>query len=157
MPRRRALPVLILLLLVGCGRAFSQDRSYVCPVTSVPNPPFVPPPPHWTDAGSGMFWYGTDSLWTILDADGRYKKVYNAKLSYWQREFDWRKHLRPELKVVAKRLDHEARPIVGNPASVAFVLGPSIMSGIEIREPGCWEITAHYFSNTLSFVVSVEP
>src|SRR5580692_7589727 len=42
----------------------SQQR---CPVTKPPVQPFVPPPPYWTNPGPNGFWYGTESLWTLLD------------------------------------------------------------------------------------------
>ena len=140
----------------------------VCPVTKSPAQPFVPPPPYWTDHGSDQFWYGTESLWTLLAVKGTWnihnnvlesQGAYRTKLTYWQRGFDWRKEPKPDLIVVAKRLDRDAPPIAGDQANAVFVTTdkPGIMTGIDIPSIGCWEITARYHAQSLSFVVSVEP
>jgi hypothetical protein len=139
----------------------AQDEvAKACPVTKPPAQPFIPPQPYWRDHNPDQFWYGTESLWTLLgipstwhinDSDG-------AKLTYWHRGFDWRKD-KPELTVVAKRLDREAPIVAAGPANAVFVTTdkPAMMTGIDIRSSGCWEITAQYRGDSLSFVVSVQP
>jgi hypothetical protein len=93
---------------------------------------------------------GIPSTWHIKDSDG-------AKLTYWHRGFDWRKR-KPELTVVAKRLDREAPIVAAGPTNAVFVTTdkPAMMTGIDIPSSGCWEITAQYRGDSLSFVVSVQ-
>jgi hypothetical protein len=149
-----------------------QDRvrkevPEACPVTKPPAQPFVPPPPYWTDHGTDGFWYGTESLWTLLGVEGTWpmhnnvlesQGAYRTKLTYWRRGFDWRKD-KPELTVVAKRLDSDAPIVAADPANAVFVTTdkPAMMTGIDIPSIGCWKITAQYRGDELSFVVSVQP
>jgi hypothetical protein len=144
-----------------------DDVSKTCPITKPPAQPFVPPPPYWKNHGADQFWYGTESLWTLLGVTGVWhmhsnvsenKGFYTTKLTYWRRGFDWRREPNPTLTVNARQLDHEA-PIVGaDPANAVFVTTdkPAMMTGIDIPSIGCWEITAKYHGDELSFVVSVQ-
>jgi hypothetical protein len=103
--------------------------SEACTVTKPPAQPFVPPPPYWTDHGPDRFWYGTESLWTLVDVQGTWhirnnvlegKRAFRTKLTYWRRGFDWRKELEPDLTVIAKRLDREVRlPLIPHTASMS--------------------------------------
>ena len=160
-----AFAVIVALLFPAFGSA-------QCLTTLPPNPPFVPPIAYPSGAlSSGMFWYGTDTLWTALSFDGKWTiqnnplapKGYETKLFFWRRGFDWRKELKPKLIVTGKRLDGDAPSIAVADASAVFVLGrpdtmpPGMMTLIEIPTAGCWEITAHYAGHTLTFIVSVEP
>ena len=44
-----------------------------CPVTLPQDPPFIPPPPYPLYSPSAdHFWYGTDSLWTLLPKKGEW-------------------------------------------------------------------------------------
>jgi hypothetical protein len=146
--------------------------SFFAPFTRRPYPPFVPPiqyPPG--EPASGVFWYGTDELWTALSVDGKWKmgnygkdSVYTTKLVFWGRGFDWRKEYEPKLIVTGTRLDGDAPSIAIAHANAAFVPGdrpgmmpPGMMTGLEVPTAGCWELTAHYRGHTLTFVVSVEP
>lgn len=150
-----------------------QDRvrkeiPEACPVTKPPAQPFVPPPPYWTDHGPDGFWYGTESLWTLLGVQGKWNMRtnvlqgnggYRTKLTYWRRGFDWRREPEPELIVIAKRLDREALRVAAEPAHVVFVTTerPGMMTAIDIPSTGCWELAAQYAGHRLSFVVSVQP
>jgi hypothetical protein len=148
-----------------------QDRvrkevPEACPVTKPPAQPFVPPPPYWTDHSPDGFWYGTESLWTLLGVEGTWpihnnvlesQGAYRTKLTYWRRGFDWRREPKSELIVIAKRLDREAPIVAADPANAVFVTTPAMMTGIDIPSIGCWRITAQYRGNELSFVVSVQP
>src|SRR5262249_47511478 len=135
-----------------------------CPVTRPPSQPFVPPPPYWTDHGPNQFWYGTESLWTLLGAEGvghvDKNGRYGTKLTYWRRGFDWRKEMEPQLVIHARRLDRDAPVIDVAHANAVFVTGraaAAMMTAIDIPTAGCWEITAKYKTQALSFVVSVQP
>ena len=173
--RSRVFLVAIIVLLTPTSfvnlqtahRTGAQAAPEACPVTKPPAQPFVPPPPYWTDHGPERFWYGTESLWTLLGVPGTWnirgnvlesKNGYRTKLTYWQRGFDWRKD-KPELTVVAKRLDREASIVAAEPANAVFVTSdkPAMMTAIDIPSIGCWKITAQHHGNELSFVVSVQP
>lgn len=143
---------------------YSEESFGACATTPPPNPPFVPPSPYWQDAGEGGFWYGTESLWTLLSVQGTWnmhgnvlenKGGYRTKLTYWRRGLDWR--TAPELIVTARRLNREAPTVASDGANNAFVPDPVMMTAIDIPTAGCWKITAQYRSQKLSFVVSVQP
>jgi hypothetical protein len=147
------------------GRARTEVPE-TCPVTKPPAQPFVPPPPYGTDHGPDQFWYGTESLWTLLGVEGTWpihnnvlesQGAYRTKLTYWRRGFDWRREPEPGLIVVAKRLDREAPPVAAGPAHAVYEAGPGMMTLIDIPSSGCWEITAQYGGHRLSFVISVQP
>lgn len=160
-------PNILAEILATATEILKQQVPEACPVTKPPAQPFVPAPPYWTNNGPDQFWYGTESLWTLLGVDGVWhmhsnvsenKGFYTTKLTYWQRGFDWRKEPEPALTVNAKRLDREAPIVAADPANAVFVTTdkPAMMTGIDIPI-GCWEITARHSGHSLSFVVSVEP
>ena len=149
------------MIIVCAGR---EEASTSCATTLPPNPSFVPPSPYRQDATTGRFWYGTESLWTLLDVPGTWRmgggKVYTTKLMYWRRGFDWRKEPEPKLLVTATRLDREAPSVAAEHANAVFVTGPqpaAMVTGIDIPTTGCWKLTAQYRDQKLSFVVSVQP
>ena len=136
--------------------------SAQCLTTLPPHPPFVPPEPYLQQLpANGMFWYGTDALWTHLGIDGKLEmrnNVMTTKLVFWSREFDFRKELEPKLIVTGKRLDGDAPSVAVAHANAVFVTGPmpaAMMTGFDIPTAGCWEITAHYKGHALTFIVSV--
>jgi len=122
---------------------------------------FVPPPPYRRDHGGDQFWYRTESLWTLLGVSGAWnirgnvlerKYACRTKLIYWRRGFDWWKD-KPELTVVAKRLDREAPIVAVDRANAVFVTTdkPAMMTEVHIPSFGCWKITAQYHGHELSF------
>lgn len=145
--------------------------SAQCLTTLPPNPPFVPPIAYPQGGlGAGMFWYGTDALWTALSFDGKWQgyngKPYVQKLVFWRLGFDWRKEVEPLLIITGKRLDGDAPSIAVAHANAVFIpsprsphepMPPAMMTGVDIPTAGCSELTAHYSGHTLTFVVSVEP
>jgi hypothetical protein len=141
--------------------------SAQCLTTLPPNPSFVPPKPYETTAPNNTFWYGTDALWTALNANGKWESerntskdgVYSTKLVFWSRDFDWHTEPEPKLILTGKRLDGDSPSIAVAHANPVYVTGHkvAIMTLVTIPTTGCWEITAHYNGHTLSFVVSVEP
>jgi hypothetical protein len=147
-------------------RKIASSGTFPCPVTKPPAQQFVPPPPYWTDHAPDQFWYGTESLWTLLSVQGTWhirnnvlegKHSFRTKLTYWRRGFDWQRELEPELIVIAKRLDREAPPVAADAAHGVNVGTSAMMTGIDIPSAGCWELTAQYGGQRLSFVVSVQP
>jgi hypothetical protein len=144
-----------------------QPQSTACPTTLAPHPPFVPPAPYPSAAPNSRFWYGSDELWTALWVGGKWVAyangengwVFQDKLVFWQRGFDWRKETEPKLIITGKRLDGEAPTIAITHANAVFLPNrenAGMMTLISVPTTGCWEITAHYNGGDLSFVVAVE-
>ena len=138
-----------------------------CLTTLPPNPPFIPPAEYTSmHQSDGGFWYGTDALWTQLDADGVWHTTdnvdkrggYVTKLIFWRRGLDWRKEPEPKLILTARRLDGDSPTVAEAGASAVFINGsPAMMTGTRIPTTGCWEVNAYYRGHTLTFVVSVQP
>lgn len=141
-----------------------------CRVTRRPGPPFTPPPPYPPTPPAlygDRFWYGTDSLWTWLPADGVWRGwhrdgayAYADKSIWWWHGYDGRTEQRPELTVSGRRLDAPA-PIFENHggATNGFRgdVGWFMLTGVDVPAPGCWEITGRYAGTKVRFVVWVSP
>ena len=132
--------------------------------TLVPDPPFAPPPPYPPDAHKGMFWYGTDALWTERNVEGKWSmsngQGYSTKLIFWRRGFDWRKEPEPQLIITGRHLDGDAPAIAVAHANAVCIPSRDAagrMTLIDIPTAGCWELTGRYDGHTLTFLVSVEP
>jgi hypothetical protein len=137
-----------------------------CPTTRPPDPPFAPPAPY-PDTPPPLygdkFWYGTDRLWTWLDADGTWPMpgapggVQSDKSFWWREGYDWQTETTPPLQVTARRLDAAAPPVSVSAATNGFRddIGAFMLLGLELPDEGCWELTGHYAGRTLSFVVRV--
>ena len=151
----------------------TQPRSAVpasCPVTTPPEPPFIPP--IYDELSENEFPVGTEKLWTYLSKSGIWEwephkpghehqvQPLTVKITWLSVDYDWRTELRPNLTVTGKRLDGPASPllllpptnIAGRNARYGFML-----SGVYVPTPGCWEITGDYKGQKLSFVVWVQP
>jgi hypothetical protein len=132
-----------------------------CAVTAASNHPFIPPPPYDKHLAPPDFWLGTPSLWTIIHP-GTWKLGANngAKLPYWRQGFDAEKERDPRLIVVARRLDGPA-PLVwsawANSANADNTpAGMAMVTGFDIPMEGCWEISARYRDQTLTYTVLVK-
>lgn len=182
MRHRLALGLLAtLLLLAGCAApaadapAPAQAARPVatlpsaapasCPTTRPPDPPFVPPAPYppTPPPGEGdRFWYGTDELWTWLQADGTWPMAHDEhglfdKSFWWRQGYDWRTETTPALRVTGRRLDAPAPAVTISNATNGFEqsMGAFMLVGLELPAGGCWELTGHYHGSSLRFVVWV--
>jgi hypothetical protein len=156
--------------VLGFAAAFLfsiQPAKTECLTTLPSSPIYAPPAPYDSvHVSDNMFWYGTDALFTMLTADGTWHldnnldkhDGYVTKLVFWRKGFNWRKELEPALIVTARRIDGDSPSVAVTHANAVFVTSntPAMMTGIRIPTAGCWEVTGHYGSHTLSFVVSVE-
>ena len=166
----RLLPLLLISLLSPASSpALSQDGRTpavpkTCAVTNPTEHPFVPPRPYL--ASGGVNWFGTDSLWTFLPPDGIWGQ---GEKTFWFRQ-EWGRYKGSEqwipaidsakLTVTARRLDGQAPPAEVLKASSsyreedwkAFLVG-----GINFPTTGCWEVSARYENDELTFVVWVVP
>jgi hypothetical protein len=167
-----SIPVLILAACMGCssntpfkGEELPESPPDSCPVTGAPQPRFTPPSPfpRWPDNRS--FWYGTPELWTAVPVSHSWENLphdehgYTQKVLWWNENYFWRNEPQPDLMVTGKRLDAPAPPLVASNATNGFhgTLQSFMLVGVEIPTPGCWEITAEYKGDELSFVVWVAP
>lgn len=166
----RCLLLIALVVLPVVVRAQSDSRStapapYGCPVTVRPIPSFVPPEPYLQKPADGEFWYGTEGLWTWLVTDGRWHGLphnengYRQKVFFWHRGYDWGQEPHPALTITGRRLDGETLPLhLDDYANMAFVpsrAAAAMVTAFEVPTLGCWELTAQYHSDSLTFVVWV--
>jgi hypothetical protein len=144
----------------------ARDVATSCPVTQRPVHPFVPPAPYSAKLDPGHFWFGTEKLWTDLQADGLWNGLphytpddptFRQKLFFWRAGFDARSEPRPALTITGKRLDAPAPPHASDRASNGWQdpEQPFMVTGINLPTLGCWRITAHYRDQELTFVVRV--
>jgi hypothetical protein len=168
------------LLLAACGapaadvpppqaaRSVTTQPSAAaasCPTTRPPDPRFVPPapyPPAPPSVEADKIWYGTSELWTWLNADGtcemaRDERGLFDKSFWWRRGYDWRTETTPRLWVTGRRLDARAPAVTVSDATNGFEqsMGAFMLLGLELPSGGCWELTGHYHSRSLPFVVWV--
>jgi hypothetical protein len=100
-----------------------------------------------------------DRTWSGLPhyvpADPRFRQ----KTAWWRKGCDWQTEPNPRLTVTGRRLDKPAPPLAADHAGNAFVERnqPWMRIGIFVPTYGCWEITGHYNSENLGYVVRVVP
>ena len=155
--------------VTGQQRPFAPPAS--CPVTVPPAIPFIPPAPYELEDNDNDFWIGTDHLWTARSKTevwttaprkpGHEQEVQplTAKTFWASVDFNWRTEWPVTLTVTGRRLDGSAPPLLTLRATNAMVPGPTptMLVGVYVPTPGCWEITGHYKGQNLSFVVWVKP
>lgn len=138
-----------------------------CPVTTAAKQDsFKAPEPYAPDAPwEDIFWYGTDNLWTALNADGVWSGLpdnpegYTQKIMWWSDLYVLKDELVPALEVTGHRLDAEAPPLKTYGATNAYAadIGDAMLTGVDFPTQGCWEITGRYRESELTFVVWVAP
>ena len=133
-----------------------------CPVTQPPQERFIPPEPYHEYPYPGHFYYGTDALWTSIPNNQTWRGLpYDPETGFGQKVFfqrdgyNWQEEPEPALTVSGRRLDAEAPSAIisgatngYNPDTKSFML-----VGAEFPTGGCWELTAQYGQDTLSFVI----
>ena len=136
-----------------------------CPITPIPDTPFVPPDPYPAAAPDGHFWYGTNELWTDLPVDDVWYGLpqseagYGNKIALWHEGYSQTEEPQPAITLSAQQLDGAAvmAPVVAGTNAYHPDYGQFMMTGIELPTLGCWEITAEYKGAALTFVVWVIP
>lgn len=148
-------------VLVACTGAPEKSLFGDCPVTT-PSQHSLPLP---IDIEyEGRFWYGTPALWTNLPSDGIWWGLpnngtgYIQKVVFWREGFDAISEPNPALTVTGNRLDASAPKFTESDATHGFdETGSFMLTGVILPTEGCWEITADYQDEQLSFVVLVTP
>ena len=137
-----------------------------CPITVPQDPPFTAPAPYSpTSPFPDYFWYGTNSLWTLVPNSGVWPglpfdgKGYGQKVFWWREGYVWTEEPEPEITVTAERLDASASTFeaFGGTNAYASDIGSAMLTGVEFPTQGCWKVTGKYKDAELSFVVWVAP
>jgi hypothetical protein len=133
-----------------------------CAVTIQSTPAFFAPPPYPQSApGFRSFWHGSQALWTMLGEGGTWHGLprnpngFRQKVFWWSPGFDGRIEPRPKLSVVGRRLDGPESFVAGPATNArnADFGGWTILTGIDVPTPGCWELTGTYRDRSLTFVI----
>lgn len=154
-------------LMTAC-QAFADLRwAIACPVTRPPAIPYVPPASaELGDPPEGDFWYGSDTLWTALRHEATWSQLpadpsggLVQKVVWWREGYDAYTEPQPALTVSGRRLGLFTDTFVETEATNGMHpdWGSFMLVGIAIPSAGCWEITAEYGGNALSYVVRVQP
>lgn len=152
--------------VVLAGRGGMAQQAHLCPTTASSQPaPFFAPAPYSQSAPfQHQFWYGTDALWTMLREDGRWgavyrpdQAVYTNKVFVWRQGYDSRAEPKPPLTLTARRLDGHAPPVVVTDSTHASAadIGTAMLTLAHLPTGGCWEMTARYRGQALTFVTLV--
>lgn len=137
-----------------------------CPVTTTGIPSFEAPDPFSPAAPwDGIFWFGSENLWTALHADGVWSGLpktpdgYTQKIMWWSVLYSLPDELQPALEVSGTRLDADAPPLrfYGATNAMADDIGEAMLTGVEFPTPGCWRVVGQYKGAELIFVVWVAP
>jgi hypothetical protein len=157
------LTVLTFGLVANAGQTPPSGASTAsCPVTMPPDPPFIPPAAFAGLPLRGEFWYGTAALWTRLTDSSVWNGLprndagYRQKVFYWRPGYDGRIEQQPALVVTLRRLDAAVSPVEIKNATNAYFDGMwSMLVGVDVPTPGCWDVSARYREAMLTFVVDV--
>jgi len=165
LPSLFVLPAMLLSAPPGPGAEAPVPAS--CPVTLPADVPFTPPSPYPARAPYDRFWHGTEGLWTMLRDDGTwrgvppdqgYRRGYRDKVFWWRPGYSPRTEPRPNLVVRGRRLDGDAPPIGLCSATNAYHRdfgGWTMLVAVDLPTEGCWELSARYGDESVTFVVWV--
>lgn len=137
-----------------------------CPVTTLSKQNFEAPEPYSPIAPwEGLFWFGSDHLWTSLHNDGVWAGLplnsdgYTQKIMWWSSLYDLPNEPEPALLVTGRRLDGESPALrfYGATNAMADDIGEAMLTGVEFPSLGCWEVRGEYKKMSLTFVVWIAP
>jgi hypothetical protein len=161
--RKKPIAVIASLMLFTAHIALSQTPNAArssCPMTPAPQTPFVPTGAAPPAKASGSFFFGTPKLSVLLT----HSWTVNQMSVRW---FSDDAHATPfNMTITGRRLDPDVSYVASSNANLLdsapkFSQGPSrtqgnlILSAIDFRTPGCWEITARLNDTELRFVTYV--
>jgi hypothetical protein len=164
--------IALVCMLMPLAQASSADKKTgneegpipeSCPVTrATPETRFTPASPssHFS-TGSTMFWYGSDSLYTHLYSDGRWRGITSPtgtrNKSFWfRKDAEWLQEQPYQLKVTYRQLT-ESGPMFDGPEVTNAILGKEVAMLLMLEfTRGCWEVTASYKNAQVSFVTWVD-
>jgi hypothetical protein len=153
--------LLAVVLFIGCLHPIFGADKQSCPVTNLPDKPFVPPEPYVKVPGA---FFGTAALWMPFSSNWDLRTL--RKIPFRALAFDFKKEGRPRLTVAARRLDDTGALVwsrfitSGRSYSMGFE-DRAMITGLDLPSPGCWEFNAHYenpdYTQNLTFVAWIEP
>jgi len=143
----------IALSIAAPSQPAYSDSESICPVTLGSARVFAEP---WPRASS---WYGSESLATILPEDGVWSTTkpgarISVKVFWWSVGFE--PGMESDLTVRVESFDGTPiRAKVDRPtnAYAASLGAPTMLTGIHFPDAGCWQISAAYAGQELTFVV----
>lgn len=106
-------------------------------------------------------WVGSPGLAALVPKDGHWTGMgadhnYRNKWWWWREGYRAIDETRPELMILATRLDAPAAPVVRTGATSAFGEDwDRILVGMEFPASGCWDIFASYRGEELRFIFKV--
>jgi hypothetical protein len=162
-----ALICTVTLMALSEASAADEENTPIpasCPVTrATPENRFTPPPPaRPSDQHSERFWYGSDSLYTELFSDGRWRGIKSPTgsrdKSFWYRkDAQWLNENPYELKVTYRQLS-AAEPMFTASGVTNAILRKQVamLLMLELPTRGCWEVTGSYKNAHVSFVTWVD-
>jgi len=137
-----------------------------CPVTTTGILSFEAPAPFSPKAPwPGIFWFGSEHLWTALHENGVWDSLpkspdgYTQKIMWWSSLYSLPDEPKPALVVTGRRLDGEAPALrsYGATNAMADDIGEAMLTGVKFPTFGCWEIQGQYKKTSLTFVVWITP
>jgi len=143
-----------------------HDPPVSCPATLPQKPAFVAPAPYSPNAPwQDYFWYGSNSLWTVIPREGSWfglphnPEGYTQKVFWWREGYSWTEEPQPALIVTGERVDAPAPPLNVSKATNAYAgdIGSAMLVGVDFPTFGCWKITGKYREAELSFVIWIVP
>ena len=152
----------VLLASFSVPVATTEDTPSGCPTTRPPEPAFVPPSPYPAipPGHPAWFWLGRPELWVKLPVSGTWPALKSGEKAFWWREgFNGARETRPAIVVRGRRLDTSSGSVVlasrGTNAHHPSFGGWAMLTGVSTGSPGCWEISAQYKSQELTFITWV--
>jgi len=131
-----------------------------CHVTLPSDGVYEPPFPGFGPTQPSQFYFGTENLWTVLPTDGTWRGPYpgGERDFVYSDKLPWNRtpaavRVGP-LTVTGRRLDGSAPSFIETNEFFGYNRG-GIIGGIGIPVYGCWEITAQYDDQSLTFTVWV--
>jgi hypothetical protein len=162
---KRSASVVTIAVLVAGGLCDARADELApipdsCPVTLPTEPRYDPDLPYKLEPNANSFWYGSDALFVPIRADGRWHadSKNDVLLLWFRKQPDWQTDFPRPLKLTA-------HPIAADGPSALISLvqsdsadehAPALPTLIKLQERGCWQISANYKADYLSFVVWVD-
>lgn len=159
-------PALVELTQTAEAEIAAKTPPKDCPVTTISKQNLEAPEPYSPVAPwEGLFWFGSDHLWTALHNDGVWAGLplnsdgYTQKIMWWSSLYNLPNEPEPALLVSGRRLDGESPDLRFYGATNAFAddIGDAMLTGVEFPSLGCWEVRGKYKKVSLTFVVWIAP
>jgi hypothetical protein len=100
----------------------------------------------------------------MLQRDGRWHRLsrneqgFRQKVFVWRPGFDGRTEPSPALIVRGRRVHGDGSFVAGRATNASHDSfgGSAMLTGVDVPSLGCWELTAEYGGESVTFVVLVE-